>query len=94
MEYGFCELLKTRLGWRYPPIRVIVLGEPTKIIGVEISQTNDSITLSQKIYIKSLLEREGRIQTETKETVAIHFLDFSESSNTLRIALDPISHLL
>src|SRR6266702_6721519 len=35
------------------------LGEPTKIIGVEITQTDDSITLSQKIYVESILEREG-----------------------------------
>jgi hypothetical protein len=35
------------------------LGEPTKIIGVEITQTNNSITISQKIYIKSILECEG-----------------------------------
>jgi hypothetical protein len=38
---------------------VTVLGEPTKIVGIEITQTSDSITLSQKIYIKSILEREG-----------------------------------
>ena len=35
------------------------LGEPTKIIGVEITQTDDTITLSQKVYIESILEREG-----------------------------------
>jgi hypothetical protein len=35
------------------------LGEPTKIIGIEITQTDDSITLSQKIYIESILECEG-----------------------------------
>ena len=35
------------------------LGEPTKIIGIEITQTNDSITISQKVYIKSILEHEG-----------------------------------
>ena len=35
------------------------LGEPTKIIGVEITQTDDSITISQKVYIESILECEG-----------------------------------
>jgi hypothetical protein len=35
------------------------LGEPTKIIGVEITQTDDSITLSQKVYVESILECEG-----------------------------------
>jgi hypothetical protein len=35
------------------------LGEPTKIIGVEITQTDTSITISQKIYIESILEHEG-----------------------------------
>jgi len=35
------------------------LGEPTKIIGIEITQTDDSITLLQKIYVESILECEG-----------------------------------
>ena len=35
------------------------VGEPTKIVGIEITQNNDSITISQKLYIKSILEREG-----------------------------------
>ena len=35
------------------------LGEPTKIIGIEITQTKDSITISQKLYIESILECEG-----------------------------------
>ena len=35
------------------------LGEPTKIIGVEITQTKNAITISQRIYIESILEREG-----------------------------------
>jgi hypothetical protein len=34
------------------------LGEPRKIIGIEITRTNDSITISQKKYIESLLKRE------------------------------------
>jgi hypothetical protein len=38
---------------------VTVLGEPTKIVGIEITQTEDSINISQKVYIKSILEREG-----------------------------------
>ena len=35
------------------------LGEPTKIVGIEITQTENSITILQKLYIKSILEREG-----------------------------------
>jgi hypothetical protein len=38
---------------------ITVLGEPTKIVGIEITQTDDSITISQKVYIKAILEREG-----------------------------------
>ena len=34
------------------------LGEPAKIVGIEISQTKDSITISQKKYIESILQRE------------------------------------
>jgi len=35
------------------------LGEPTKIISVEITQTENSVTILQKIYIESILECEG-----------------------------------
>ena len=38
---------------------VTILGEPTKIVGIEITQTDDSITISQKMYIQSILECEG-----------------------------------
>jgi hypothetical protein len=38
---------------------VTILGEPTKIVGIEITQTDDAITISQKMYINSILEREG-----------------------------------
>ena len=38
---------------------VTVLGEPAKIVGIEITQTEDSIKIAQKMYIKSILEREG-----------------------------------
>ena len=38
---------------------VTILGEPTKIVGIEITQTDDSITISQKMYIQSILEHEG-----------------------------------
>jgi hypothetical protein len=32
------------------------LEESTKIIGIEITQTNDFITILQKVYIESILE--------------------------------------
>ena len=35
------------------------LGEPTKIISVEITQTENSMTISQKVYIESILECKG-----------------------------------
>ena len=38
---------------------ITILGEPTKIVGIEITQTDDSITISQKLYIQSILESEG-----------------------------------
>ena len=34
------------------------IGDPTKIIGIEITQTKNSITISQKKYIESILQRE------------------------------------
>ena len=50
---------------------VTILGEPTKIVGIEISQTDDSITISQKVYINSILEREGlsRINSVHQQTL-------------------------
>ncbi len=38
------------------------LGEPSKIVGIEISRTKDSITISQKRYIELILQREGLTQ--------------------------------
>jgi hypothetical protein len=35
------------------------MGAPSKIVGIEISQTTDSITLSQKQYLLSVLQNEG-----------------------------------
>jgi hypothetical protein len=35
------------------------MGEPKKIIGIEISHTEDTITISQQRYIESILEREN-----------------------------------
>jgi len=35
------------------------LGEPTKIIGVKITQTENSMTILQKVYIESVLEHKG-----------------------------------
>ena len=35
------------------------LGEPLKIMGIEITRTKDSITISQKRYIELILQREG-----------------------------------
>ena len=37
------------------------LGEPKKIVSIEITMDNESITISQQKYIESILEREGMI---------------------------------
>jgi len=34
---------------------VTVLGEPTKIVGIEITCYNNSVTISQPLYIDSIL---------------------------------------
>jgi hypothetical protein len=34
------------------------MGDPTKIIGIEITHKDDSITISQQKYIESILRRE------------------------------------
>ena len=36
-----------------------LLGEPTKIVGIEVTETDDSIMISQKLYIQSILDHEG-----------------------------------
>lgn len=36
------------------------LGEPSKIVGIEISCTKNSITISQKKYIETILKNEKR----------------------------------
>jgi hypothetical protein len=35
------------------------MGEPSKIVGIEITQTKDAITISQKQNIQRILERQG-----------------------------------
>ena len=35
------------------------LGEPAKIVGIEIATSNNSITISQEKYIDKILKREG-----------------------------------
>jgi hypothetical protein len=37
------------------------LGEPKKIVGIEITMDDDSLTISQQKYIESILEREGML---------------------------------
>lgn len=34
------------------------MGDPSKIVGIEITQTSDSITISQQKYIEAILKRE------------------------------------
>ena len=35
------------------------LGEPTKIVGIEVTRTDDSISISQEKYIENVLQKEG-----------------------------------
>jgi hypothetical protein len=35
------------------------MGGPSKVVGIEISQTDNSITISQKQYLLSILQKEG-----------------------------------
>jgi hypothetical protein len=44
------------------------MGEPTKIIGIEISRIEDFITISQQRYIESILERENMTDCNTVST--------------------------
>jgi hypothetical protein len=39
------------------------LGEPSKIIGIEITHTTDAISISQQKYIESILWKEGMEDT-------------------------------
>jgi hypothetical protein len=39
--------------------QVTDLGEPSKIVGIEINRTKDAITISQQSYIENILRREG-----------------------------------
>ena len=47
---------------------VTILGEPAKIVGIEITQTEDSIKIAEKLYIKSILEREGLSEINSVST--------------------------
>ena len=45
------------------------MGEPTKIIGIEISHTEDSITISQQHYIESILKHENMTDCNAVSTL-------------------------
>ena len=44
------------------------LGEPSKIVGIEISRTEDSIAISQKKYIEHILTKEGMKRSNAVST--------------------------
>jgi hypothetical protein len=44
------------------------LGEPSKIIGIEITCGKDSLTISQKKYIENILKREGMDRANSVST--------------------------
>jgi uncharacterized protein YuzE len=48
------------------------MGEPTKIIGIEISHTEYSITISQQHYIESILKHENMTDCNTVSTPMDH----------------------
>jgi hypothetical protein len=39
--------------------KITDLGNPAKIVGIEVTRTEDSITISQQQYIESILKKEG-----------------------------------
>jgi hypothetical protein len=45
------------------------LGKPTEIIEIEITQAEDSITISQKVYIESILKCEGLSEINSVATL-------------------------
>ena len=50
------EKMKADIGSEW---EVTDLGEPSKIVGIEIGQTDHSVTISQCKYIENILKREG-----------------------------------
>jgi hypothetical protein len=50
------RLMKEQIAHRW---QVTDLGEPSKIIGIEIKCTADSISISQQHYIEAILKKEG-----------------------------------
>ena len=38
---------------------LVDMGEPSKIVGIEILQGKDSITISQTKYVESILQKAG-----------------------------------
>ena len=59
------------------------LGEPSKIVGIEISRTEDSIAISQKKYIEHILTKEGM---ECRERSSRH-LEFQLSREQVLVNL-------
>jgi hypothetical protein len=37
------------------------MGQPSKIIGIQITFTNDTVIISQQKYIENLLKKEGMV---------------------------------
>ena len=52
--------------------RVTDLGEPSKIIGIKIMRSDDSISISQKQYIDSILRKQGLQHTNSVSTPMDH----------------------
>jgi tRNA(Ser,Leu) C12 N-acetylase TAN1 len=46
------------------------LGEPTKIVGIEITRKGDSITISQVKYIEAILKKGGDAPCESRSHTA------------------------
>ena len=44
------------------------MGEPSKIVGIEITRESEKISISQKVYIESILSREGLIRANAVAT--------------------------
>jgi Reverse transcriptase (RNA-dependent DNA polymerase) len=54
-------------GWE-----VTDLGEPSKIVGIEVTCSNDAIMISQEKYIENILQKEGMANANVGTIVPLH----------------------
>jgi hypothetical protein len=52
--------------------QVTDLGEPTKIVGIEVARDRDSLTICQRLYIDSILSKQGLAKADKVSTPLDH----------------------